>query len=188
MIFCVRDAEFILMVVPLMVPILFAINKWMRPKNAVYFGLLLFVLMMFIDDINAGIGSMVVVLPIAALVHHFTKPKWHGNVSNMSGIEFEHWCASMLKKNMGFISAEVTTASNDYGADIKGRDSRGRKWVIQCKRYNGSVDNSAVQEVVAAKAHYHAERAAVMTNSTLTKNARKLANENGVEIFENLGD
>ena len=94
----------------------------------------------------------------------------------------------MLKKNMGFISAEVTTASNDYGADIKGIDSRGRKWVIQCKRYNGSVDNSAVQEVVAAKAHYHAERAAVMTNSTLTKNARKLANENGVEIFENLGD
>lgn len=185
---CVRDISDIVVIVPFMVPLLFAINKWIRPKNAVYFGLLLLVVTILIDDIDAGLGSIVVVLPIAALVHHFSKPKWHGNVSNMSGTEFEYWCAAMLKKNMGFVSAKVTTASNDYGADIIGKDKKGRKWVIQCKRYNGSVGNSAVQEVVAAKAHYRAERAAVMTNSTLTRNARKLADENGVEIFENLGD
>ena len=94
----------------------------------------------------------------------------------------------MLKKNRSFISTEVTAASNDYGADIIGIDNRGRKWVIQCKRYSGSVGNSAVQEVVAAKAHYNAEKAAVMTNSRLTMNARKLAADNGVEVFENLGD
>lgn len=182
------EIETIEMLVPLVVPILFGINKWLRPKNAIYFGLLLFVLLMFVDDIETGMGSIVVVLPIVALIHHFTKPKWHGSVANMSGTEFEYWCAALLKKNMRFISAKVTSASNDYGADIIGIDSRGRKWVIQCKRYGGSVSNSAVQEVVAAKAHYNAEKAAVMTNSRLTKNARKLADENGVEVFENLGD
>ncbi len=190
MIICVRypEIEMVEMLIPLVIPILFGINKWLRPKNAVYFGLLLFVLLMFVDDIEAGIGSIVVVLPIVALIHHFTKPKWHGSVTNMSGTEFEYWCAAMLKKNWSFISTEVTSASNDYGADIIGIDNRGRKWVIQCKRYGGSVSNSAVQEVVAAKAHYNAEKAAVMTNSRLTKNARKLADENGVEVFENLGD
>lgn len=187
---CVRypEIETVEMLVPLVVPAFFGINKWLRPKNAVYFGLLLFVLMMFISDVESGIGSIVLILPIIALIHHFTKPKWHGSVANMSGTEFEYWCAALLKKNMRFISAKVTSASNDYGADIIGIDSRGRKWVIQCKRYGGSVSNSAVQEVVAAKAHYNAEKAAVMTNSRLTKNARKLADENGVEVFENLGD
>lgn len=189
-IICVRypEVEMVEMLVPLVIPILFGINKWLRPKNAVYFGLLLFVLLMFVDDIEAGIGSIVVALPIVALIHHFTKPKWHGSVANMSGTEFEYWCAAILKKNWSFISTEVTSASNDYGADIIGIDNRGRKWVIQCKRYSGSVGNSAVQEVVAAKAHYNAEKAAVMTNSRLTKNARKLAADNGVEVFENLGD
>lgn len=71
--------------------------------------------------------------------------------------------------------------------DIIGIDRKWNKWVIQCKHYNGKIGNSTVQEVVATKTHYHAKKAAVMTNSELTKNARDLAKENAVVVYEKLG-
>ena len=106
----------------------------------------------------------------------------------MTGVEFEHHCAKLLKKK-GFWNIIVTPSSGDYGADLIAYDRNGYKWVFQCKYYNGrKVNNSAVQEVVAAKAHYKATKAAVMTNSKLTEQARQLAIENGVILFELLSD
>jgi restriction system protein len=42
----------------------------------------------------------------------------------------------------------------------------------------------AIQEVHAAKAHYRCKRTAVVTNSTFTRNARKLAKSLGVELWD----
>ena len=104
----------------------------------------------------------------------------------MSGHEFEHYCAKYLRNN-GFNNVRVTRASGDYGADIIATDKHGETWVFQCKRYMGKVGNTAVQEVVAAKAHYNACNAGVMTNSQLTEQARELAFENAVMLFELMG-
>ena len=41
-----------------------------------------------------------------------------------------------------------------------------------------------MQEVVAAKAHYHANKAGVMTNSKLTDKAKELALENDIFLYE----
>ena len=112
-------------------------------------------------------------------------PHRRGISDGMTGREFELWCASYLKRK-GFRRIEVTQASGDYGADIIALDRRGRRWVFQCKKYTKNVGNTAVQEVVAARAHYNADRAGVMTNSLLTKNARALAEENDVKVIEGL--
>jgi restriction system protein len=58
--------------------------------------------------------------------------------------------------------------------------------VFQCKRYSKKVGNKAVQEVAAAKVHYGASEAGIMTNSELTPNAKKLAYENKVVIYEKI--
>lgn len=109
----------------------------------------------------------------------------HKNVNEMTGIEFENYCAELLEHN-NFYRITVTPPSNDYGADIVAYDKRGKRWVFQCKRFKGRVGNTAVQEVVAAKAHYRAEYSAVMTNSELTKAARQLAKENYVVLYEKI--
>lgn len=108
----------------------------------------------------------------------------HSIVENMTGIEYERYCGNKIKTLEGVKKIEYTPPSNDYGADIIAYYNDGTKAVIQCKRYTGKVNNSAVQEVVAALAHYNANEAILMTNSTLTENARILAKENGVIIIE----
>lgn len=115
------------------------------------------------------------------------KAQWSRNhsTSQMSGDEFEFYCASWLSNN-GFHRVTVTPVSNDYGADIIAYDKNNQKWVFQCKRYSGKVGNTSVQEAVTAKAHYNANYAEVMTNSRLTDNARLLAIENNVELFEDI--
>ena len=107
------------------------------------------------------------------------------SVHDMSGVTFERYCGTLLMNN-GYRNVLQTQASNGYGADLIAVNENGEKCVFQGKRYSGTVDNSAVQEVVASKRHYGATVAGIMTNSVLTANARKLAQENGVKIYENI--
>ena len=103
-------------------------------------------------------------------------------IDAMSGREFEEFCARVLSRN-GYHRVRVTQASNDYGADITAwRD--GEKWVFQCKRYDTRLGSDPIQEVVAAKNYYDADRAAVMTNSDFTEHAEELAELNDVLLIE----
>ncbi len=99
----------------------------------------------------------------------------------MYGEEFEEYLKYHFEK-LGY-KAKTTPRSNDYGADlILTKD--GDKIVVQAKRWNDPVGNTAVQEVVAAKAYYKANRAMVVTNSYFTSNARNLASVNNVELWD----
>lgn len=101
----------------------------------------------------------------------------------MDGGEFERYCADLLAANDWEI-VSMTSASGDYGADILAKKD-GVLYAIQCKRYQKPVGVAAVQEVAAAMAHYKCRRAAVMTNSTFTRQAKALAEENAVALWDN---
>lgn len=99
-----------------------------------------------------------------------------------NGKSYELHVAQRLA-NAGFGYVQITKSSGDYGADIICCDGLGRM-VVQCKYYHKPVGVKAVQEVIAARQFYGAVRAAAATNSTFTKNAKKLASRCGVELWE----
>lgn len=150
-------------------------------------------LMLYVLSYHLGIGWSILLeivllcflsIPFSEPTENRNIPK-HKNVNDMTGLEFEGYCAEWLVYH-NFYRVTVTPPSNDYGADIVAYDKSGRKWVFQCKRFKNKVGNTAVQEVVAAKAHYRADFGAVMTNSELTKGAKQLAKENNVVIYEKI--
>lgn len=99
-----------------------------------------------------------------------------------AGGNYEYKVAKYLKRH-GFYDIEVTKGSGDYGVDIVARKGIRDKYAIQCKRYSTPVGVSAVQEAVAGKAVYNCNKAMVITNSTYTKGAEKLASENRVILM-----
>lgn len=101
----------------------------------------------------------------------------------MTPTEYELFVGSHLYR-FGFIRIEHTGKTGDFGADLIGLDTYGRKAVIQCKLYKKPVGVKAVQEVIAARQYYRTSRAIVVTNSTFTKSAKKLAYRCGVELLE----
>ena len=90
----------------------------------------------------------------------------------MSPWDFEQFCAQELRRT-GW-SASLTQGSGDQGVDIIA-ERDGTRLVVQCKLYNRSVGNKAVQEAVAARLHMGADIAAVVTNATYTPSASQLA-------------
>ena len=100
---------------------------------------------------------------------------------SMDPISFENLIARMFSR-MGYMTT-TTKASGDQGIDVIAK-KKGHCIAIQAKCYSGSVGNSAIQEAVAGKAFYNADEAYVVTNSTFTKSAIKLAKANNVTLWD----
>lgn len=100
----------------------------------------------------------------------------------MSGYEFENFCAEILRKN-GFDNIDVTPKSGDQGVDILAMKD-GVKYAIQCKCYSSNVGNTSVQEVHAGKNFYNCHVGVVMTNAEFTPSAISLAAATGVLLWD----
>lgn len=103
------------------------------------------------------------------------------HIDKMSGTQFEIFLKEMFK-TLGY-NVKRTPDSGDFGADLY-MEKNGNSYVVQAKRSKTKIGLAAVQEVVAAKAYYKAEVAIVITNNHLTTNAKILAKNNNVIVYE----
>ena len=71
----------------------------------------------------------------------------------MNGYQYEEKCAQLLRDE-GYAKVEVTPSSGDQGIDIIAYKD-GQKYGVQCKYYEGTVGNKAVQEAFAGAAYRH---------------------------------
>ena len=104
-----------------------------------------------------------------------------GDFDHLNGYQFEDY----LKELFTVLGYQVikTKSTGDQGADliIKKDD---QKTVVQAKKYSGSVTNKAIQEVVASKKHYGADKGMVVTTGKFTKSAFDLAKSNKVDLWD----
>ncbi len=104
------------------------------------------------------------------------------DVSKMSGVDFENHIADLLRKN-GFTNIVGTPKTGDQGADLIAKKNN-KTVIIQAKRYENSVGNKAVQEVIGAIRFYNGDEGWVITNSKFTKSARELADKNNIKLID----
>ena len=90
-------------------------------------------------------------------------------IDQMDGQTFEDILIEEILPANGYSDIKGTVYTGDYGVDIMAFKN-GSKFAIQCKRSNGAVGNSAIQEVVAGMKHYNCTQAMVITNNYYTKN------------------
>lgn len=102
-------------------------------------------------------------------------------IDKMSGRKFEEYLQILLKAK-GYY-AQLTPTSGDYGADLI-LSTKGKKIIVQAKRYKRNVGVKAVQEIASAKSYYKADECWVITNSFFTKQAKKLASSNKVRLID----
>lgn len=102
-------------------------------------------------------------------------------IDHMSGIEFERFLLACFEKLE--YKAEMTSKTNDYGADLI-LYKEDEKYVVQAKRWNKKVGIESVQQVIAAKHYYNADKCIVVTNNYFTPNAVKLAASDNVLLMD----
>ena len=102
-------------------------------------------------------------------------------VDQMTGVQFEEFCAALLEKHGYKVS--FTKASGDQGVDLIAVKN-GVKYAIQCKRYDNKVGNAPVQQVYAGTKIYGCSVPIVMTNSFFTSGAKRAASVTGVQLWD----
>ncbi|WKG11174.1 DEAD/DEAH box helicase family protein [Nocardia sp. PE-7] len=75
--------------------------------------------------------------------------------------------------HMGFGAVTNIDGSGDHGGDILATTD-GQDWVLQCKwRKQGAISAAGVDEVARAREHYRRDKAAIVTNTTLSPDAKR---------------
>lgn len=103
--------------------------------------------------------------------------------AKQKGTQFEQKIKALLER--AGLTVETTPDSNDFGVDLLA-EYDGYKIAFQCKycKPGRVVGNQAVQEVVAGRACYHADKCVVVTNGQFTSQAVKQAEFNQVLLVD----
>jgi len=137
-----------------------------------------------IASIALGVmGCLVLFRLYWELIRHHRSMALKG-VDIMDGLDFEQYVANLLRAN-GFRNVSLTE-KYDLGVDIIA-EKDGVRWGIQVKRHSGLVKANAVRQVVTGLKLYGCDQAMVVTNSTYSAVARRLANANDCVLVDRRG-
>lgn len=108
----------------------------------------------------------------------------HDESVNMSPLDFEYFVAYLFFRS-GYSPVLMTDKSGDFGLDVIATYKK-INYGIQCKYYRQSkaVGVAAVQAAIAGTSAYGLDRAIVVTTSTFTESAKKLAQATNTVLVE----
>ena len=108
-------------------------------------------------------------------------------IDTLSGVEFERVCKRLLE-NMGF-TVETTKASGDGGIDLIGYNTQpllSGKYIIQCKRYAGSVGEPIIRDLYGVVTSERANKGILITTGHFTRSAINFAKDKPLELIDGL--
>jgi len=95
---------------------------------------------------------------------------------------FEALVAKLFKANGHQV--ELTGGIADHGIDIVVKNAAGEKWIVQCKRYSGSVGEPLVRDLYGTMLHEEAQGAYLMTTGTFTRQAQEWAEGKPMILYD----
>lgn len=103
------------------------------------------------------------------------------DIDKMTGDEFERYLSILFEK-LGYRVEIVGSHNGDYGTDLL-IEKQGERTAVQAKRWQNPVGIKSIQEVYGSLHIYDATKALVVTNNYYTKQAKRLAETNNVELW-----
>lgn len=85
-------------------------------------------------------------------------------------------------RDKGMANVRTMPRRGALGTNVVGETAEGIRVCVQCEPSDNPVGTRAVQEAAAAREHYKCEQAVLVSNSTFTKAAQSLAQEEKVTL------
>lgn len=77
-----------------------------------------------------------------------------------------------------------TGATGDHGVDIVVDAKNGEKWVVQCKRWRGSVGEPVVRDFYGVVQHEKADKGIIFTTGRFTASAQQWAKGKPITLYD----
>lgn len=100
----------------------------------------------------------------------------------LSPAEFEEMVAEVYRAKGH--RARRTGAVGDHGVDVVVEAKNGEKWVVQCKRWRGTVGEKVVREFYGTMLHEKADKGAIVTTGFFTPYAREWAKGKPIFLYD----
>lgn len=103
-------------------------------------------------------------------------------MKSLSPDEFEALVAKLFETNGHHVA--LVGGSSDHGVDIVVTNAQGEKWIVQCKRYSGSVGEPVVRDLYGTMLHEEAQGAYLMTTGSFTQKAGEWASGKPLHLYD----
>lgn len=117
----------------------------------------------------------------AWLIRKGTKISRPSDLLEISPTGFEEMVASVYRAQGHQV--QRTGAVGDHGVDVVVRAKNGEKWIVQCKRWRGTVGERVVREFYGTMQHEKADRGAIVTTGDFTPQAREWAKGKPIYLY-----
>lgn len=117
--------------------------------------------------------------PSAYRGRSFSRPS---DLLELSPAEFEEMVAEVYRARGH--RARRTGTVGDHGVDIVVEARNGEKWVVQCKRWRGTVGEKVVREFYGTMMHEKADKGAIVTTGFFTPQAREWARGKPIFLYD----
>lgn len=104
------------------------------------------------------------------------------DLRNLSPTDFENMVVELYTA-LGH-KARRTGATGDHGIDVLVHANNGEKWIVQCKRWRGTVGEPIVRDFHGAMQHEKADKGAIITTGKFTAQARDWARGKPITLLE----
>lgn len=78
----------------------------------------------------------------------------------------------------------LSEKSSDHGIDIVVTSDKDEVWIVQCKRYRGSVGEPIIRDLYGAMQHEKASKAFLATSGSFTQKALKWAEDKPIILYD----
>lgn len=122
---------------------------------------------------------------LSQISHQINNAVAYEDINSLSGVEFENVCQALVEK-MGF-TTQTTKASGDGGIDLIAYNHQpllSGKYIIQCKRYTGSVGEPIIRDLYGVIMSERANKGILMTTGHFTKSAIGFAEGKPIELID----
>ena len=102
-------------------------------------------------------------------------------MQKMDPVDFEHFTGWLYQRDGYTVGDTVVTGDEGIDLDLK---KRGRKTIVQCKRYSGTVGQPTVRDLYGAMFHTGAKEAHLVTTGKISRQAENWAAGKPIELID----
>ena len=102
--------------------------------------------------------------------------------TSLSPTAFERYVAGLFRQK-GY-QVVVRGSSGDHGVDLEVRNGAGRRAIVQCKRYQNTVGEEIVRELMGTMLHERASHGFLVTTAEISESARAWAADKPITLID----
>ena len=136
-----------------------------------------------------SLGAITGMITLGTIIYHWRKK--HIRLSDAQHLEdllslspedFERLIAELF--TIYGYQAQVSGGNSDHGVDVVVTNEEEEKWIVQCKRYSGSVGEPVVRDLFGTMGHEGATRAYLITTGSFTRQAMEWAVGKPIVLYD----